>query len=176
MSPNGPPLAGDEIATLIGSLERQRWIFAWKCGGLDDAGLKKTVGASTISLGGLLKHLALVEVDYFAFRLHGQDHGSPWNTIDWTTQRGWEWRSAADDPPADLYRIWDEAVTRSRKLIDEALADGGLDRRAVLPGGDGSPSLRRILIDIIEEYSRHVGHADLIRESVDGLVGEDPPS
>jgi uncharacterized damage-inducible protein DinB len=171
----GPPVAGDEIATLIGSLERQRAIFAWKCGGLDETGLRKTLGPSTITLAGLLKHLALVEIDYFAFRLHGEDHGPPWNTIDWTNDQGWEWRSAEDDESAELYRLWDEAVERSRQHIDRALAEGGLDRRAIMPGGDRSPSLRRILVDMIEEYSRHVGHADLIRESVDGLVGEDPP-
>lgn len=58
-----------------------------------------------------------------------------------------------------------------------ALAEGGLDRPATGVTGDGgeSPSLRRLLIDMIEEYARHVGHADIIRESVDGLTGEDPP-
>jgi hypothetical protein len=61
-----PPVAGDETATLLGSLERQRATLAWKCGGLDAAGLKATVGASSITLGGLLKHLALVEDDYFS--------------------------------------------------------------------------------------------------------------
>lgn len=125
-----PPVAGDETTTLVGSLERQRAIFAWKCGGLDAAGLQAKVGASSVTLGGLLKHLALVE----------------------------------------------EAVARSRSSVAEALADGGLDRLARSTWPDGrAPSLRRILIDLIEEYARHVGHADLIRESVDGLVGEDPP-
>ncbi len=171
-----PPIAGDETGTLLGSLERQRRTFAWKCGGLDAAGLKRTVGASSITLGGLLKHLALVEADYFCLRLHGRDPGPPWNTVDWNANPGWDWRSAADDTPDELYAIWDETVARSRSLVAEALAEGGLDRLAKIPGHDGrAPSLRRILIDMIEEYARHVGHADLIRESVDGLVGEDPP-
>ena len=170
-----PPIAGDETSTLLGSLERQRRTFAWKCGGLDDAGLKATVGASTITLGGLLKHLALVEADYFAHRLHGRDHGPPWNNVDWNANPGWESRSAADDTPQQLYAIWEDTVARSRALIDEALADGGLDHSAKMSFDGQSPSLRRILIDLIEEYARHVGHADLIRESVDGLVGEDPP-
>jgi hypothetical protein len=61
-------------------------------------------------------------------------------------------------------------------VIEEALADGGLDQLASgRPDGE-APSLRRLLIDLIEEYARHVGHADLIRESVDGLTGEDPPA
>jgi hypothetical protein len=66
-------------------------------------------------------------------------------------------------------------VARSRAAVTEALADGGLSRPAAQPWADGrAPSLRRTLIDLIEEYARHVGHADLLRESVDGLVGEDP--
>ena len=72
--------------------------------------------------------------------------------------------------------IWQDAVTRSRSAVEEVLATGGLDQPAGFTWPDGrTPSLRRILIDLIEEYARHVGHADLIRESVDGLVGEDPP-
>jgi tetratricopeptide (TPR) repeat protein len=72
--------------------------------------------------------------------------------------------------------LWQDNVARSRAAVREALADGGLDRLVLRRWPDGrAPSLRRILIDIIEEYARHVGHADLIRESVDGLVGEDPP-
>jgi hypothetical protein len=72
--------------------------------------------------------------------------------------------------------LWRDAVARSRAAVTEALADGGLARLARRTWPDGrAPSLRRSLIDLIEEYARHVGHADLIRESVDGLVGEDPP-
>lgn len=67
-------------------------------------------------------------------------------------------------------------MTRSRSAVSEALASGGVDQLARFTTSDGrSPSLRRILVDLIEEYARHVGQADLIRESVDGLVGEDPP-
>jgi uncharacterized protein DUF664 len=71
--------------------------------------------------------------------------------------------------------IWQDAVARSRSAVTEALLDGGLDQLARATQWSELPSLRRILIDLIEEYARHVGHADLIRESVDGLVGEDPP-
>ena len=172
-----PPVAGSEVDTLLGSLERQRRTFAWKCGGLDAAGLNTKVGASEMTLGGLLKHVALVEVDYFAFRLHGRDHGAPWNTVDWNAEPGWEWTSAANDTPAELYALWEHAVAQSRALAEEALAEGGLDhpvRGITLPDGT-NPSLRRIVVDLIEEYARHVGHADIIRESVDGVVGEDPP-
>jgi Protein of unknown function (DUF664) len=172
-----PPLAGDETATLLGSLERQRATFAWKSGGLDAAGLRATVGVSSITLGGLLKHLALVEDDYFSRRLHGRELGPPWDSVDWDADPDWEWHSAADDTPEQLLTLWQNAVSRSRSAVTEALADGGLDHLAtgITNARGEAPSLRRIMIDLIEEYARHVGHADLIRESVDGLVGEDPP-
>lgn len=174
--PSEPPVAGDETATLLGSLERQRSVFAWKTGGLDAAGLQATVGTSTMTLGGLLKHLALVEDEYFARRLHGWEFGPPWDRVDWDADQDWEWHSASGDTPEQLYALWQDAVTRSRAAVSDALTDGDLEQLAKRRRPDGrAPSLRRILIDMIEEYSRHVGHADLIRESVDGLVGEDPP-
>ena len=70
---------------------------------------------------------------------------------------------------------WEQAVERSRGIVREALAEGGLDHAGTYVSSNGqSPNLRRMLLDLIEEYARHVGHADLIRESVDGLTGEDP--
>ncbi len=171
-----PPMAGDEVATVLGTLERNRRTFAWKAGGLDAAGLTTRVGASTMTLGGLLKHLALVEADWFARKLHGEALGEPWDSVDWDTSPDWEWTSAAEDPPEALYALWDQAVARSRRLVADALTRGGLDQPADFTWPDGrTPSLRRVLLDMIEEYARHLGHADLIRESVDGLVGEDAP-
>jgi len=170
-----PPLAGDETATLLGALDRQRSYLAWKCGGLDAAGLQAKVGASSITLGGLLKHLALVEDDYFSVRLLGRDPVPPWDTVDWDADRDWEWHSAAEDTPEQLMTLWQEAVARSRSAVAEVLAGGGLEQPVRYSKWTEPPSLRRMLIDLIEEYARHVGHADLIRESVDGLVGEDPP-
>jgi hypothetical protein len=170
-----PPVAGNEVDTLLGALERQRGYVAWKCGNLDSAGLRATLGPSAVTLGGLLKHLAAVEDDVFSVKLHGRDPQPPWDTVDWDADPDWEWHSAADDSPGQLMSLWQEAVGRSRTLVDEAIAGGGLDRLASFTWPDGrTPSLRRLLIDMIEEYARHVGHADLIRESVDGLVGEDP--
>jgi hypothetical protein len=96
--------------------------------------------------------------------------------VDWDADPDWDWHSAAEDTPEQLYSLWQDAVARSRSLVAEALADGGVEQLARRTWPDGrAPSLRRILIDLIEEYARHVGNADLIRESVDGLVGEDPP-
>jgi hypothetical protein len=170
------PSAGDEIATLLGALDRNRRTFAWKCGGLDADGLRATVGVSTITLGGLLKHMALVEAHSFGYKLLGQDPGEPWNSIDWDADPDWEWRSAAEDSPDELMAMWQAAVVRARAIVDETLAADGLDKVGEVRWEDGTaPNLRRLLVDMIEEYARHTGHADLIRESVDGLVGEDAP-
>jgi len=168
-----PPVAGDEAATLLGFLEYQRATLAWKCAGLDGAGLRATVGASSITLGGLLKHLALVEADWFSRWLHGREVGPPWDTVDWDADPDWDWHSAAADTPAQLLALWRDAVERSRSLVAEALGDGGLGRPARRTWPDGrAPSLRWILAHMIEEYARHNGHADLLREAVDGLTGE----
>lgn len=170
-----PPVAGSEADTMLGALERQRRYIAWKCGNLDSTGLRARLEPSTMTLGGLLKHLALVEDDYFSVRLHGHDRQPPWDTADWDADRDWEWHTAAQDSPQQLMALWQDSVGRSRALVAEAMADGGLDRPAAFTWPDGrTPSLRRLVMDVIEEYARHVGHADLIRESVDGLVGEDP--
>ena len=103
--------------------------------------------------------------------------GGPWRRADFDTDPDWEWHTAAEDTPEDLYALWRGAVERSRAAWTEALAaDGGLDRPADFAVETGqSPNLRRCLVDLHDEYARHVGHADLLREAVDGLVGEDPP-
>jgi uncharacterized damage-inducible protein DinB len=166
-----PPHAAGETATLLGFLDYQRATLAWKCSGLDAAGLGATVAASSMTLGGMLKHLAYVEDWWCSHFLHGRDQA--WDTVDWDADPDWEWHSAAEDTPQQLRTLWQDSVARSRALVAEALADGGLDRLARRTWSDGSaPSLRWILFHLIEEYARHNGHADLIRESVDGLTGE----
>ena len=85
----------------------------------------------------------------------------------------WEWHSAAEDFPEDLFGIWQEAVDRSRSLVAEALAHGDLSQLAKRSWAGGrAPTLRWILCHMIEEYARHNGHADFIREAVDGETGE----
>ena len=168
-----PPLAADETATLLGFLDYQRATLAWKAGSVNPAGLRATVGASSMTLGGMLKHLAYVEDDWFGRWLHGRDRDPPWDTVDWAADPDWEWHSAAEDSPEQLFTLWRAAVVRSRSRVAEALADGGLERpaRRSWPARRAS-SLRWILVHMIEEYARHNGHADLLRESVDGLTGE----
>ncbi|MGP4111382.1 DinB family protein [Streptomyces sp. 4N509B] len=168
-----PPVTGDEAATLLGFLDFLRATLAWKCSGLDAAGLRATVGPSTMTLGGMLKHLAFVEDHWCSHALHGRERAAPWRTVDWGADRDWDWHSADEDTPEELRGLWRDTVARSRAQVAEALADGGLDRPAARAWRDGrSPTLRWILVHLIEEYARHCGHADLLRESVDGLTGE----
>jgi hypothetical protein len=169
-----PSMTAGEVDMLLFALERSRAQFAWKCGGLDAAGLSRRHPPSTMTLGQLLKHLAYVEDDYIAVHVTGQPLGAPWDAV----HAGWDyaWRTADDDTPDELYALWRGAVERSRAAVAKALAEGGLDQPSKLTISTGeSPNLRRVLVDLHDEYARHVGHADLLREAVDGLVGEDPP-
>jgi hypothetical protein len=171
-----PPLAGTEAEHLLGALDRLRTTFRWKADDLDAAGLQTRIGASSLTLGGLLKHLALQEDYAFGTKLSGEPLGEPWDPTVWDDDPDWEFSSAAGDPPAQLYALWDEAVERARARLDAAVARGGLDQLLHVSMPDGRrPSLRRLVCDLIEEYGRHTGQADLIREAVDGRVGEDPP-
>jgi uncharacterized damage-inducible protein DinB len=168
-----PPLAAGETATLLGFLDYQRATFAWKCSGLDAAGLRATVAASSMTLGGMLKHLAYVEDWWFSQVLYKQDSVPPWDAVDWKADPDWDWHSAGGDTPGQLRALWQDTVARSRSLVTQALADGGLGQLARRTWPDGrAPSLRWIVCHMIEEYARHNGHADLIRESVDGVTGE----
>jgi len=175
-----PPLAGTEVGHLLGALDRQRATFRWKADGLDAADLNTKIGASTLTIGGLLKHLALVEDEKFTVWLSGAPLGEPWVSLggppDGDDADEWVFGSAADDSPENLYALYDGAVRRSHRRLAAVLANGGLDQPVHIQFGNlGHLSLRRLLFDLLEEYGRHTGHADLLREAVDGRVGEDPP-
>jgi hypothetical protein len=115
--PVEPPVAGSEVDMLLGELERVRGYISWKCGGLDSAGLRATLGPSTMTLGGLLKHLALCEDNMFTVRLYGRDASPPWDTVDWDADQDWDWHSAAADSPEQLMSVWQDTVRRSRELV-----------------------------------------------------------
>jgi Protein of unknown function (DUF664) len=171
-----PPMAGTEEQQLVGALERMRTTFRFKADGLDTAGLSTRIGASSLTLGGLLKHLAINEDYMFSVKYAGEPLGEPWPEVDWEVNPDWEFTSAADDKPETLYALWDGAVERSRQRLSAALAkDGGLDQKVAANWNGEHASLRRMVTDLIEEYGRHTGHADLLREAVDGVTGEDPP-
>lgn len=168
-----PPSNAGELETLTGFLDYQRATLAWKTHGLDADALNTSVAASSITLGGLLKHMAYVESHWFWRWLRGDELAAPWATVDWEADRDWDWHSAAADTPEELRSLWEASVERARSCVEEALVAGGLDQKAkrVIPEG-WAPSLRWILTHMIEEYARHNGHADFIRETIDGEVGE----
>jgi hypothetical protein len=169
-------MAGTEVQHLLASLERLRATFAWKVGGLDAAGLAQRLPTSSLSLGRLLKHLARAEDEMFTHKLWGEPISEPWRSAPWDDDPDWDFTSADDDTPESLYALWAATIERSRASVQRAIADDGLGHPAHL-GWDGQHvSLRRLLFDLVEEYGRHTGHADLLREAVDGVTGEDPPS
>jgi uncharacterized damage-inducible protein DinB len=113
--------------------------------------------------------MAYVEDHWFSVYLHGKDRRPPFDAVDWRAEPDWDWHSAAADSPEQLMALWRDTVDRSRALI----VGVSLDQLAKRVGRAGwSPSLRWILCHMIEEYARHNGHADLLRESIDGLTGE----
>lgn len=169
-----PPIDGTEAEHLLGALGRQRATVRWKADGLDEAGLRHRLPSSDLSLGGLLLHLAMGEDYYLTTKLRGEELVEPWRSLghDGTD----EWEFTARLTAAETYAAFDEAVARNTRRIEDALTEGGVDLVAHVDDGNGNhPRLRRLLLDMIEEYSRHTGHADLVREAVDGRVGEDPP-
>lgn len=172
-----PPFAGTDAEHLTGSLERLRATFRWKVDGLDEAGLTARIGSSELTLGSLLKHLACVEDEMWGPKYDGSGYGPTWAGM--ATYEGDPSRYTFDTTglsAAELYRMWDEAAARSRARTAEAVA-GGLDQQVALGREHGIVvSVRRLLCDQLEEYGRHTGHADLLREAVDGRVGEDPPA
>jgi hypothetical protein len=174
-APWEPPLAGTEVEHLLGALNRLRVTFRWKAAGLDADGLNTRIPSSGLTLGGLLKHLACVEDVMFTVKFAGLAPGEPWQSVNWDETPDWDFSSAAGDTAEQLYALWDGAVRRSQARVDAALAAGGLDHEAHVADRGVHASLRRLIFDLIEEYGRHTGHADLLREAVDGLTGEDPP-
>jgi Protein of unknown function (DUF664) len=170
-----PPIDGTEAEHLTGALGRMRATLRWKADGLDEAGLRHRLPSSSLSLGGLLRHLALAEDYYLTTKLRGEELVEPWRSLGHDDTDEWEFE-ADHLTAAETYAVFDEAVVRNTRRIDDALAEGGLDLVAHVDDGNGNhPRLRRLLVDLLEEYARHTGHADLLREAVDGRVGEDPP-
>lgn len=166
-----PPLTGTDAEQIVAALDRQRATFRWKADGLDAAGLGARFGASRLTLGGLLMHLALIEDYYSSTRLHGTPLDARWDEVVADEDSDF----APTESPEELYALYDETVAAARGRYAEAIADGGLDRPVAMDIPEvGQANLRRLLLDLLEEYGRHTGHADLLREAVDGRVGEDP--
>jgi len=171
-----PPFAGSEVEHLLGSLERLRATFRWKTADLDAAALRHRIPSSSLTIGGLLKHLA-VQDDYAAVvKIAGRPMPEVWADNGWDDDDDWEFSSAGGQSPSQLYALYDAAVARARETVRAVVDERGLagDSAVSLPDGSRA-SVRRVLFDLLEEYGRHTGHVDLLREAVDGRSGEDPP-
>jgi Protein of unknown function (DUF664) len=170
---NGPRL-GDERTTLVDSLRRQRLTLRMKCSGLDaDAMARRSVEPSTMSLLGLVRHLAEVERATFRVMLAGQDVPRLFCSAD---NRDGDFDDAVADPTvvAQAWDAWQQEVDFATRLVAQApsLDVTGEDPLNQHGSGGGSMSLREVLVGMIEEYARHMGHVDLLRERIDGRLGQ----
>lgn len=169
--PADPPKGAGERETLLAFLDFHRAVIRRKAEGLDAAALARTAGSSTMTLGGMLSHLAFVEDFWFRYHLLGEEPSEPWRSADWAADGDWDWHRAAGMEPVELLAEFDEAVARSRAAM-EGRED--LDAAAGRPPREGAElvTVRWVLVHMLEELARHAGHADLIRESIDGAVGD----
>jgi uncharacterized damage-inducible protein DinB len=165
-----PDPDGPEARLLDQYLDYQRATMLAKTEGLDWQQMARSHPPSTLTLGGLLYHLALVEEDWMEVRFLGLPEREPWADVDWDADPNWEFRTAAELKPERLRQRYREACERSRLVVSGA---SGLDQLSVKPLRNGQHfSLRWVLLHLIEETARHSGHADFVRESIDGRVGE----
>jgi uncharacterized damage-inducible protein DinB len=160
-----PPHVGSEAETLSGFLDFQRATLLWKLEGLDDEQLRRAMVPSGTSLLGLVKHLAYVERSWFQRVWAGQEVSFPWTQDDPDA----DWRIEPDETTEDIVALYNTECDRSRQIVAAASA---LDEAVVHPRWKEAVSRRWILTHMIEETARHVGHADILREQLDGVVGE----
>jgi uncharacterized damage-inducible protein DinB len=165
-----PPLVGDERATLAGFLDYQRATLEWKCTGLDPEQLaRRAVPTSALSLLGIVRHLADVEWGWFdRFGMDGYRRDPYFFSAD-DRNRDFDGAVADPDAVAEAFTKWREAVADSRAVVARTDLDATFRHRR---WDDREVSLRWVLVHMIEEYARHNGHADLLREAIDGAVGE----
>jgi uncharacterized damage-inducible protein DinB len=165
-----PDIASPELTTLSEYLDYQRETVLLKTEGLSRGQLAQRIPSSDLTLAGLLYHLALVEESWLVQRFAGQAEPEPWPGVDWEADPNWEFRTAESLEPEELRDRYREACQRSRDIVSAA---AGLDQQSAEPMRDGRHfSLRWVLVHLIEETARHAGHADLLREAIDGTVGE----
>lgn len=168
------PTLGDERTTLVDSLRRQRLTLEMKCSGLDpEAMARRCVEPSTMSLLGLVRHLAEVERQTFRVMMSGQDVPHLYCS---DTDRDGDFDGAVADPRvvAEAWDAWRAEVDFAARFVAEApsLDITGNDPLNQHGSGGGLMSLREVLVGMIEEYARHMGHVDLLRERVDGRMGQ----
>lgn len=162
-----PPPCGSERETLLGFLTYQRQTFVAKCAGLTHEQLAtRSVPPSTMSLLGLLRHLSDVERFWVRIHLLGQEKQQLyWHTDGQDTD--FEFPPLNTALVATSWRAWQKEIAFSDAALGQEPMNSTVDI-----AGHGEVSVRWILTHLIEEYSRHNGHADLLRECLDGVVGE----
>ena len=165
-----PDPTGGERELLGQYLDFQRQTVLAKTEGLSREQMARRHPPSTLTLGGLLYHLALVEESWLEERFLGLPTREPWAGVDFQADPEWEFRTSAELEPEQLRQRYREACERSRQAMAQA---DGLDQLSVRPLHDGRRfTLRWVLLHLLEETARHAGHADLLREAIDGSVGE----
>ncbi|MGH3347899.1 MAG: DinB family protein [Nocardioides sp.] len=165
-----PPAAADEPTTLLAFLGYFRATLRRQTDGLSAQQLATRLPPSTLTLGALLKHLAHVERFWATYVFAGKAMTEPWASADWDADPDWEMTSAAGDSPDDLRSLYDAELAAADVVYRRAIDELGLDALAARKRYEHNFSLRWILMHLVEEYARHCGHADLIRESIDGAV------
>jgi hypothetical protein len=158
-----------ELQQLNEFLDDQRDVLLRKAEGLTMEQLGRLHPPSTLTLAGLLQHAALNEDWWFRVQFAGHPQDALWADIDFDADPEWEFRTAVDLDRDELFRRYREACERSRAVV--AAAEGP-DALAAARHRDGQAfNLRWVILHMIEETARHAGHADLIRESIDGATG-----
>ena len=151
-------------------VEYFRQVVRRKVDGLTPEQLDHTVASSSLTIGGILRHLTLVEESWFVEVLQGRELGEPWSSVDWNSDRDWDFESASGMTADELLADHEQACEKSREILAE-VAD--LDTLTARGDRDGEKfNVRWILIHLIEEYARHAGHADTLREDIDGEIGD----
>ncbi|GAA2206375.1 DinB family protein [Nonomuraea monospora] len=159
-----PPFAGDERAMLNNWLEWHRGTLAVKCDGLSEEQLReRSAPPSALSLLGLVRHMAHVERSWFRRVLNGEDLPKLW---DKDRDNDADFNEVDTASAKEAFDTWQEEIRFARAISDAKPLDAVGDRN----GQDCTH--RWILIHLIEEYARHNGHADLLRERIDGVTGE----
>lgn len=165
-----PKKAPAERQGLEEFLDYFRQVVRRKAEGLTPAQLTHSVASSSLTIGGIVRHLTLVEESWFLEVFQGGELGEPWASADWKSEPDWDFDSAAGSTAEELLATHAHACERSRKILAEV---DDLDALTVRSGHDGTKfNVRWILIHLVEEYARHAGHADLIREDIDGQTGD----
>ncbi|AKL68006.1 DinB family protein [Streptomyces sp. Mg1] len=161
----GPPLAGGERETLRAYLDFHRATLAMKCEGLGDEELRrKSSPPSTLSLMGLVRHMAEVERQWFRRTVGGADVPHVWSDRH-DFQEAYDATGASG---AEAFAAWEAEVAHARRVEAEAES---LEVTAYVPKWEAEVSLRVVMLHMIHEYARHNGHADLLREAIDGVTG-----